>query len=228
MIRFATESDREGVRALLEESFTRDREYLDLFLSPATDRRLLCRVEQGKVVSTLSAFQISYVSNEEASGSGIFHKYYQGFYLYGLCTAPACRGRGYAGSLIEFAAERARLEGWDFLILRPMDSDRRLSEYYRMHGFTQDVFRRCDLPACEEPCNIVAMRASQLFMLRHKSLVCNYFQWSAPLLHYIIREARLNPASAPAEQPRPWAMVRPLNEDFRLCGPDAVFSYPMD
>lgn len=229
MIRFATESDRAGVRTLLEENFTRDREYLDHFLAPSTDRRLFCRVEQGRVVSTLSAFQISYVSGEEVTSGGAgFHKYYQGFYLYGLCTAADCRGRGYAGSLIEFAAETARREGWDFLILRPMDSDSRLAEYYRRRGFTLETFRRSGLPTCEEPCEIVAMRASQLFMLRHKALACNYFQWSAPMLHYIIREARLNPARTPAVPPEPWALVRPLNADFRLSGPDAVFSYPMD
>ncbi len=226
MIRFATESDRSGVRALLEESFTSDREYLDHFLAPSTDRRLFCRVEQGRVVSTLSAFQISYVSGE--AGGASFHKYYQGFYLYGLCTAADCRGRGYAGSLIEFAADSARREGWDFLILRPMDSDSRLADYYRSRGFTEETFRRGGLPPCEESCNIVAMRASQLFMLRHKSLACNYFQWSAPMLHYIIKEARLNPASTPAESAGPWALVRPLNAGFRLSGPDAVFSYPMD
>lgn len=228
MIRFATEDDRIGVRALLEECFTSGREYLDHFLSPSTDRRLLCRLEQGRVVSTLSAFQISYVSGEEAGGDGHYHKYYHGFYLYALCTTPDCRGLGYAGSLIEYAAAKARREGWDFLILRPMDADSGLAAYYRRHGFTQEIFRRGGLPACEQPRNIGAMRASQLFMLRHKALVCNYFQWSAPMLHYIIREARLNPAATPAAPPRPWALVRPLSAAFRLSGNDAVFSYPMD
>ena len=223
MIRFVTPDDIPGVRALIKECFGCDEAYLDLYLEKNPAPRRMCCIEDGRVVSFLAAFPVDYVSGDRDGG---FHRTWHGYYLHGLCTAPGYRNRGYAAALIDYCAATTGRDGWEFLLLRPQGGDPHLVKYYRRLGFVLDLQRRDDLPACEYSRNIVERHAGELFLERYNTLKCNYFQWSAPMLNYIIREARLNPGGDKAFQP--YAMLRPFGTDFRLTTGDAVFSYPMD
>lgn len=62
----------------------------------------------------------------------------EGYYLYALATAPACRGRGYLAALLDYAAVLARAHGRDFLLLIP--ASEALAATYMRRGFT------CPLP----------------------------------------------------------------------------------
>lgn len=190
MIRFVKPCDIDGVRALIKESFGCDEAYLDLYLERNPAPRRMCCIEDGRVVSFLAAFPVDYVSGEMAGG---FHRTWHGYYLHGLCTAPEYRRRGYAAALIDYCAATTGRDGWEFLILRPQAGEKHLVNYYRRLGFTIDLNRQPGLPGFESPQNITGMHAGELFLKRYNALRCNYFQWSAPMLHYIIREARLNP-----------------------------------
>ena len=223
MIRFVTPDDIPGVRSLIKECFGCDDAYLDLYLERNPAPRRMCCIEAGRVVAFLAAFPVDYISGEISGG---FHRTWHGYYLHGLCTAPEYRNRGHAAALIDYCASTTGRDGWEFLILRPQSGDNRLVKYYHKLGFTIELSRKTNLPECESPANIVARHAGELFLDRYKKLRCNFFQWSAPMLHYIIREARLNSGSSGISSP--YAMIRPFSTDFRLSSPDAVFSYPMD
>lgn len=65
-----------------------------------------------------------------------------GLYLYGLCTAPAYRGRGYLRDLLAAAKKWATENGYDFLTLIPADAD--LRAYYRRAGFSEEIALHAD------------------------------------------------------------------------------------
>ena len=240
MIKFVTPEDLPGVRSLLKECFGFGEAWLDLYLERNPAPRRMCCVEDGRVVAFLAAFPVDYVSGERAGG---FHRTWHGYYLHGLCTAPGYRNRGLAAALIDFCAATTGGDGWEFLLIRPQ-GDFLSQEYLRKHGFCMDLTRRSDLPDFEYAQNIPCHHAGELFLQRYRTLMCNYFQWSALMLHYIIRMARLTypdvtPAGSgtassagqmPYSQPEaaPYAMLRPFCNDFSLTSPDAVFSYPLD
>lgn len=242
MIKFVTPEELPGVRSLLKECFGFDEAGLDLYLERNPAPRRMCCVEDGRVVAFLAAFPVDYVSGELVGG---FHRTWHGYYLHGMCTAPGYRNRGIAAALMDFCATTTGRDGWEFLLAHPQ-GDALPPEYLRRHGFSIDLTRRPGLPDFEYAHNITGRHAGELFLQRFHTLRCNYFQWSAPMLHYIIRLARLsypdvtpggpglgtipaaglNPASSSGAAP--YAMLRLFGDDFRLSSPDAVFSYPLD
>ena len=217
MIRFVAPDNISGVRTLLKDSLGFDEAYLDLYLERNPAPRRMCCAQDGRIVAFMAAFPIDYVSGELFGG---FHRTWHGYYLHGLCVAPQYRNRGIEAALIDYCAETTHGDGWDFLMMRPV-----AGEHY-LAGFSLELRRRENLPESEYPQNITARHAGELFLLRYNKLRYNYFQWSAPMLHYIIREARLNPGRG--RDTEPYAIIRPFCDDFRLSSPDAVFSYPMD
>lgn len=88
MIKFVTPEEHPGVRTLLKECFGFDEAWLDLYLERNPASRRMCCVEDGRVVAFLAAFPLDYVSGELVGG---VHRTWHGYYLHGMCTAPACR-----------------------------------------------------------------------------------------------------------------------------------------
>lgn len=270
-LRFATDTDREQVRPLLKASFGWSDALADHYLTPDPARKMLCCIDGGFPVAALSGFQLDYVSAEydtpchpeqEMSrlatlarhdselchperSRGIYHKYWHGFYLYGLWVAPGHDAGSLAAALIETWAAAAAAEGRDFLLLRPFQSPYLTADSCKSLGFSLELTRPGGLPSIEEPEGIAGLRASELFLKRHRSLGSNYFQWSPPLLHYILKHCKfaaerdlsnsleMTSGPSPGEAPRaesitPWALIRPVNPAFCLSSPAAVFSYPLD
>ena len=258
-LRFATDTDREQLRPLLKASFGWSDALADHYLTPDPARKMLCCIDGGFPVAALSGFQLDYVSAEYDTpchpehdhlchperSRGIYHKYWHGFYLYGLWVASGHDARSLAATLIETWAAVAAAEGRDFLLLRPFQSPYLTADSCKSLGFNIELTRPGGLAATEEPEGIAGLRASELFLKRHRSLGSNYFQWSPPLLHYILKHYKfaaerdlstsLEMTSGPspgealrAESITPWALIRPVNPAFCLSSPAAVFSYPLD
>ena len=250
-LRFATDTDREQLRPLLKASFGWSDALTDHYLTPDPARKMLCCISGGTPVAALSGFQLDYVSAEYDTpchperSRGIYHKYWHGFYLYGLWAASGHDARSLAAALIEAWADAAAAEGRDFLLLRPFQSPYLTADSCKSLGFSLELTRPGGLPSTEEPEGIAGLRASELFLLRHRGLGSNYFQWSPPLLHYILKHYKfaaerdlsnsLEMTSGPspgealrAESTTPWALIRPVNPAFCLSSPAAVFSYPLD
>ena len=256
-LRFATDSDREQLRPLLKASFGWSDALADHYLTPDPARKMLCCIDGGFPVAALSGFQLDYVSAEYDTpchpehdhlchperSRGIYHKYWHGFYLYGLWVAPGHDAGSLAAALIETWAAAAAAEGRDFLLLRPFQSPYLTVDFCKSLGFSLELTRPGGLPSTEEPEGIAGLRASELFLCRHRSLGSNYFQWSPPLLHYILKHYHLSRSSVMSSersesrhlQPdrasthlSPWALLRPVNPAFGLSSPAAVFSYPLD
>ena len=258
-LRFATDTDREQLRPLLKASFGWNDALADHYLTPDPARKMLCCICRDTPVAALSGFQLDYVSAEYDTpchpehdhlchperSRGIYHKYWHGFYLYGLWVAPGHDAGSLAADLIEAWAATTAAEGRDFLLLRPGQAPHLTADFCKSLGFNIELTRSANLPSTEEPEGIAGLRASELFLLRHRSLGSNYFQWSPPLLHYILKHYKfaaerdlstsLEMTSGPspgealrAESTTPWALLRPVNPAFCLSSPAAVFSYPLD
>lgn len=241
-LRFATDSDREKLRGPLRESFGWSDALADHYLTPDPARKMLCCICGGTPVAALSGFQLDYVSAEYDTpchpehdhlchperSRGIYHKYWHGFYLYGLWVASGHDAGSLAATLIETWAAAAAAEGRDFLLLRPFQSPYLTADSYKSLGFSLELTRPGGLPSTEEPEGIAGLRASELFLKRHRSLGSNYFQWSPPLLHYILKHYRLGDLRIAQPTSLPWALIRPVNPAFCLSSPTAVFSYPLD
>lgn len=225
MIRYCTYRDNDQARRLLMECFTEDQEYLDLFLNHCLDKIGLCYELEGEIVSLLYALPISYVSNETENG---FTKEFQGQYLYAVCTAEKHRGKGYCSALLDELRYICEKVGNDFLILRPSESSPRLTNFYRMRGFTIPLFRKKNLPRFEVSENIPLLHARELFLMRRNYWRRNFFEWGPSMLKYIISEATINPQQEIQKFDTIYALVQPIAQDFRLSSNDAPFSFPME
>jgi ribosomal protein S18 acetylase RimI-like enzyme len=68
-------------------------------------------------------YQLAYIEENNAAVAIIGFRYLQflycgkHFYIDDLSTLPACRGKGYGGILLDFVADKARLEGFEFITL---------------------------------------------------------------------------------------------------------------
>ncbi|MCF0173610.1 MAG: GNAT family N-acetyltransferase [Bacteroidales bacterium] len=235
-VRFATLSDIDKMKHLYRKCFSCKEDYLEYFFSSPIIRHLVSTDTAGKVVATLAAFQLEYVSDypdpsaDEFNFGRLalsnFHCEYKGFYLYGLCTDSSARQKGHATALLRFFEKEARREGWDFLCLQPADGCPELVGLYDKAGFTQHYFRRHNLPLHEVTAGITEMHTSELFLLRQRTFQKDYFRWSAPILQYIIGEARLNPCHE-TDLSNIYLQMLPLNPEMKITRKDIIFSYPM-
>ena len=64
MIRIANNKDNAEIKLLLEECFTQDQHYLDLFLNRCPYKIILVKEVDGRIVSMLTSFAINYISTE--------------------------------------------------------------------------------------------------------------------------------------------------------------------
>ncbi len=228
MIRIANNKDNAEIKLLLEECFTQDQHYLDLFLNRCPYKIILVKEVDGRIVSMLTSFAINYISTELTEDC--FHKTYHGAYLYGICTTEKYRKRGYCSQLIEYFYDHAKHLGWDFLILRPENSSVKLIRFYQSLGFNIPIFRAAGLPPFEAPINISKYTPVKLFLLRKHHFVSNYFEWGHIILSYIIAEATINPTEEMdgSMLEKTFILLRKINNDFNLSSNEAVFSYPME
>ena len=83
-------------------------------------------IENSELASMLFTIPIEIISGERCC---------KGHYVYGACTLPQYRRRGFMASLLARAAEDASLRGDQFSLLIPATG--RLFSYYKSMGYTQ-------------------------------------------------------------------------------------------
>lgn len=226
MIRAATQKDYPSMRSICEQCFTTDGQYLDFFFKNCTSKASFVYVKDGQIVSAIHTMGISYVSAKRSNNG--YRTFYPGLYVYGVGTLPQFRNRGYSTALLYYIRANASKIGWNFLITRPSESN--LIDFYTKKGFSTPIYRSDYLPLFENGANILNLNPVELFKMRDKKFLSNYFQWSHIMLDYIIKEARINtPPIIPAPAGNnPFALLCSLTKDFHLDSNSAIFSYPME
>ena len=101
MIRFADETDREGIVMLWHTVFGDEQKAINNYLDKYLSCVLLYTVD-GEIAGMLSLLPLSCKDTE-------------GKYVYAVATAPHCRGRGIAAELIKYS------ERENFLLLVPAE-----------------------------------------------------------------------------------------------------------
>lgn len=130
-IRTGTAGDTPALRALWELCFPGDQKFSELFFKsmymPSCARVLL---EGESLAAALYAFPYEFT---QPGG-----KHLHSWYIYGVGTHPALRGKGYAGALIEKTLREAWETDVDLCCLIPQDQG--LFEFYRRFGFKPAFF----------------------------------------------------------------------------------------
>ncbi len=224
MIRSATKQDIPDIRQICKKCFDTSDEYIDFFLNKCNPKHTLVYERGGKAVSAIHTISISYISSSRTRGN---RDSYPGVYLYGLATLPKYRSRGYAKSIISYIKTNAKRQGWKFLIVHP--SNEEIVSFYDKIGFNTHIFRNANsLPLFENRAYITNLSGVDLFLLRDKRLISDYFQWNHYVLDYIIEEAKLNPASPfQRDTPYPYLMLATLDDNFSVESRHATFSFPL-
>ena len=121
MFRIAASGDRQAFCRLWQQVFGDGESFsgpvFDSFAGPGN---VYLSEEAGQLQAILSAVPVT------LSG----HK---GFYLYGLATDPACRGKGLMTGLMEWAEAQLAAAGAEFCCLVPASAS--LFEFYRARGY---------------------------------------------------------------------------------------------
>lgn len=122
MFRIAASGDRQAFCRLWQQVFGDDPAFsgpvFDSFAGPG--HVFLSEGEGGRLEAILSAVPVTLDGHE-------------GFYLYGLATDPACRGKGLMTGLMEWAESRLAIGGAQFLCLIPASAS--LFEFYGARGY---------------------------------------------------------------------------------------------
>lgn len=127
MIQLATPETRRAVREIWKEVFQDDDAYLDiLFSDKYKDENTLIATTEGKVVAALQmhSYEIT-----------CWHTRIPFYYLMGLSTLPAYRGKGYMGALIEASHRLMKQRNIPLSILVPAEQS--LFGYYERFGYAQ-------------------------------------------------------------------------------------------
>lgn len=144
---------------------------------------------------TLTSTYLLMVDSEIASALSIFsvrYKEHEGGYIYGVCTHPKHRNKGYAGQLMAFAEnDYSSKAGVDFFILRPASVQ--LFSYYKKLGYRYQILRNTESIRIEEnfyPIDWILPSPEDIYFKRMQYLGDNYFKWGVEELGYIMEYVR--------------------------------------
>lgn len=127
MIQLATPETRRAVREIWKEVFQDDDAYLDiLFSDKYKDENTLIATTEGKVVAALQMHPYEITC---------WHTRIPFYYLMGLSTLPAYRGKRYMGALIEASHSLMKQRNIPLSILVPAEQS--LFGYYERFGYAQ-------------------------------------------------------------------------------------------
>ena len=163
-LRISRPEDLPALRSLWGAAFGDGADYIDHFFTAywKPDRMLILEAD-GAARSMAAWFDMPVVT---AGG-----KTYPAAYLYAVATDPACRGRGYAGRLLDFAAQELSRRG--FAALTTVPASPSLHHFFARYGFGGQFShtRRAYRPAGHFPHPaLVPVEASQYGRLREGRL----------------------------------------------------------
>ncbi len=128
--------------SLWREAFGDTEEEISLFLSLVSEKNVITRVEDGRVVSQLFLLEGNVCDGKKSVPA---------YYLYAAATLKAYRGRGIMPELIAEAAEKAKREGKGCILLLPGEDE--LYGYYEKFGFRP----LCKVLMCESDGEIITV-----------------------------------------------------------------------
>lgn len=123
--------DLAGIRAIWEEQFTTDSEYLSIMFGEIMPEctSYVCR-EDSKIISALSLMPMLFT--DDSTGAKL-----SGWYMFGVATLKEHWGKRAAAQIIERASREAAKDGYSFIFERPANQN--LNKYYSDLGFTKQL-----------------------------------------------------------------------------------------
>ena len=127
-IRTSAMADRPRLRELWKLAFGDSDAYIDCFFAACPDpERMLVLEREGEIWAMTAWFDMPLVA---ASGET-----WPGAYLYAVATRPDCRGKGYAGKLLEWAAGWLWTKGYKALTTVPANAG--LHKFFASNEFEE-------------------------------------------------------------------------------------------
>ncbi len=128
ILRPATIGDRPRLRQLWQLAFGDSDDYIDCFFAACPDpERVLVLADESGVQAMTAWFDMPLVSADGGQ--------WPGAYLYAVATHPDCRGKGYAGRLLDWAGEWLRGKGFSCLTTVPASES--LHRFFAANGFEE-------------------------------------------------------------------------------------------
>lgn len=174
----ASPKDKERIALIWKLSFGSSDDFFELFYTKAYPHsRTYIVLEAGEIVSVATIIKSNFVADTPSKGG----------YLYGVCTHPDHRGKGYAKRVIEYATEEALKWGMEYIVTRPASKE--LFRFYRSIGFNQTLFRRklsLPLPSSTEKIATRDLKYNNIVPIRKYFLQKNYFAWDRLYYDYFL------------------------------------------
>ncbi len=130
-VTIATNNDLKGIRAIWEEHFTTDSNYLTILFEEIIP---LCTnyvyKEDNTVISTLSLMPMRFINGNDKMPSA-------GWYMFGVATLKDFWGKKLAASTILHAIKEMKAKGYQFIFERPANQS--LNKYYLNLGFSHQL-----------------------------------------------------------------------------------------
>lgn len=126
----AAKADIPQIKAIWEECFTTDQEYLNLvFRTLFALSGVYVYKEKREVLSSLFLIPVTYVNSQ---GDRL-----RGVYLYAVATPGKARGRKLSIKMVEYLSGELKRQGENFIITRPAENS--LVNFYKKQGFDTEI-----------------------------------------------------------------------------------------
>ena len=174
----ASPKDKGSISKLWMSCFDCSEEYFEIFYTKcAVNSRTYIAIEDDLIVSCATVISSNFISDTLSKGG----------YLYGVCTLPEYRGKGYAKGVVEFAYQESLKWGLDYMVTRPANGS--LFKFYRDLGFSQTLYRNkitLPLPSSTEKIQYKGLKYDNIVPIRKQFLQRNYFAWNPQYYGYIL------------------------------------------
>lgn len=146
-----------ALRALWKEAFGDPDAFLDIFFSTAfSPERCLCLLDGEIPVSAVYWMDMQCCGQKMA-------------YLYAVATAQSCRGRGYAGRLLQAAQETLKTSGYSAALLVPQKQE--LAALYERCGYRYCTeIQETDCTCAGKPLCLSVITAAEYDRIRNRLL----------------------------------------------------------
>lgn len=127
-------ADLKGIRAIWEERFTTDKEYLEIMFNRIIPfcTSYVYKNEAGKILSAASFMPMEFIDTSK-------QKSLEGWYMFGVATLENASGNRHAAKTILYAIDKISTKGYHFIFERPANQD--LNSYYLKLGFSKSIKR---------------------------------------------------------------------------------------
>ena len=180
-IRFAVEQDVPYLCDIWSACFSDTEEYIRLFYRENFNRiRVPVYTLDGKPVSMIHLMDASFADGSREDPMR---------FIYAVGTLPAMRKNGYMRSLLLYAAESAKKDGYG-LFLKPSPG---MEEYYSALGFVEDsrlrIFTAEDCRECRKDVSFAPVRAEEYNRMRDRAFSGGpYVKWPDAHVRWCVDE----------------------------------------